>query len=227
MKTIVRGSYMWYVTKIGYITKMGSTIYERFHTLSNFSIHNHNLIVFMQNSVTGELQVLRCRSSADSRAFLAALREYSPYGFVDNNDKGNDDIVFDDYIVPIDDWSMKFISYVDTVKEVRVFQTDPRIDFVRKLKGTCTAVDENWSLFMCDESKEIATLFHVMLYRPDGWFKDNFYLYSRHTLDWGKLGLDYTDIAYKVEFTDKDAAYRLLAKASVAGINPLKDALRK
>lgn len=218
---------MWYVTKIGYITKMGSTIYQRFHTLSDFSIHNHNLIVFMQHSVTGELQVLRCRSSADARAFLAALREYSPYGFVDNNDKGNDEIVFDDYIVPIDDWSMKFISYVDTVKEIRVYSTDPRFDFVKKLQGTCTVVDENRSIFMCDGSKEIATLFHAMLYRPNGWYGDCFYLYGRNALDHGKLGLEFVDIVYKVEFADKDSAYRLLAKASVAGINPLKDALRK
>lgn len=218
---------MWYITKVGCITKLGRTIYERFHTLSKFSINNHYIIVFMQHSVTGELQTLRCRSSADARAFLAALREYSPYGFVDNNDKGNGEIVFDDYLVSIDDWSMKFTSYVDTVREIRVFQTDPRFDFVRKLKGTCTAVDENWSIFMCDESKEIATLFHAMLYRPDGWFQDCFYLYSRHKLDWGKLGLEYADIVYKVEFTDKDAAYRLLAKAAVVGINPVKDALGK
>ena len=211
---------MWVVKKIGYITKKGETKYEFFQIMTDFVLGNWQTIVHLSETETGDFEVLYSKSG---RSYLDKLKELNPYGFVDGNE-GSDDMLEDNYLVVVDDLSMQMLAFVDTVEEIRLVHDSPIYEFVGKLVGSFSYLDYNRTLFMCESMpKCVCTLFNAMCYCPNGWLDDEFYLYSRKTLDWAGNALDMVDIVYRVRFCDVVGARRLLAKALVSDINPVRD----
>ena len=211
---------MWVVKRIGFIQQNGKTIYSTFQFMSSPVLNTSNTVVHLSESVSGDMEVLYSR---DKQNYLSKLKSLHPYGFVDNN-VGLSAVTQENNLVVIDDLSLQFLGYVDSVDEVYVSDSDSKHGFVANLASSFVGLDSELSLFVVDTLDRCAcTLFHAICFCSTGWLGDEFYLYSRRMLDPAGRGLDYADVVYRVRFCDVVGAKRLLTKAVVNGINPVRD----
>lgn len=211
---------MWVVDKIGFITASGEVKYDTFFFMSEYGLRNFNLAIHLRDTDTGMYKVLY--NKKDPRQFMQELKDLAPYGFVNRN-HDLDQIALDNYFVAVDDLSLQFLDYVESIERVNIAPKDSRREFAEKrLKSEFVSVDESTSIFVVGSEERCAcTLFHAICFAPDGWIGDEFYLYSSRSLDWGLLGLDWMEVCYKLKFVDVAAARRLITKAIVSGINPV------
>lgn len=210
---------MWLVKKIGFITSSGVTNYDKWFLMSEYGLTHFNVVIHLSNTVSGDYKVLYSR---DRKRFISQLRELQPYGFVDRN-IGRDNIALEDVFVVIDDLSLRFLDFVESVEIERVPVHTAKNVFVEGLKGEFVGVDSDFSLFLCDvtNSRSVgATLFHAVCYSQDGWYGDEFYLYSRRSLEYSAN--DFVDIVYKITFVNPVEAKRFVMKFLMSGDNPLK-----
>lgn len=197
---------------------------ERYTQLFDF-VHDTGVspCLTLYNTATGESQTIQFYSYRDC---LATLRSCHPYGFVD----GQGMVGQPSYVIVVDDMSVQFLEYVDSVERVFIEREDiHKYSSVIHLNSYFSAMDSLRSLFEChvDTVHSYGTLFQVMGYVQTGWIGDDFYLYG------GKKYEQYTefrrgvDYVYKIVFCDIDNAKRMLLKAGLAYANPLREDLPK
>ena len=207
---------MWVISKIGFVTKAGETKYESFYFMSDYGLRNFNIVVHLRDTETGNYKVLR--NQPDSDAFLEDVRKYNPYGYINrNHNRGR--IALDDVLVCIDELSLQFLDFVDHVEMLSV----PKLEcsFYRNLQGNFLGLDSNCTVFVQNASGRCGcTLFHALCYSTSGWVNNDFYLFCREHKD-GAHG-EILVVLYRVVFKDVQSARRMLAKAAVSGINPVR-----
>lgn len=212
---------MWIVRKIGALWANGTVQYETNFILSQYGIQHFSLAIHLQETETGMYKVIKNKGNPN---FIDELRQISPYGFIDRN-PDRQGLALDDFFCVIDDLSLKFLDYVDTVTYETVSTRSDKSSFVKDLNGEFIAADADMSIFICDVVPSrgmVATLFHTVCYDPTGWHDDGcFYLYSRRTLNMA-YEEDIVDIIYKVKFINPAEAKRFVTRATVLTDNPIK-----
>lgn len=149
---------------------------------------------------------------------------FRPYGCV-VNEGAVEMITF----VVVDDLSLQFLDYVDTVAEVRLRDREQVVkQYWPKLQtgltfDSFTALDKEKSLFhyssLYKGLKGGCTLLYAISCMSFGWYLDTFLLYMRRIKN---MNIRFEGVeVYRVSFSDIEQAKRLIGKIALLGENPV------
>lgn len=212
---------MWVLRKIGIMQKDGSMKYHSSYMMSLLFTKANIIELELYNTQTGETVI--CHNRDNKRGFLSRVLDYSPYGFINNTMKTQQDYTLN-FFLCIDDLSLKFLDMVDSVERAYIKVASPLGERLResrdsRLDGNFKAVDDMLSLFMMRGC--IGTLFDCLCYRQPIWNGGEAYMYSRDTEKNVDGEYTYVAVAYKVTFYDVAQVNRFLMKAKVSGRDSL------
>ena len=196
--------------------------------LVGYGVSDASYMVIMNENTSGFSLVLTLLDTLSKKTVqfefeneldaLVVLRRYSPYGFIDYEAMFGCDYT---HILRIDDYSLKFLEYVESVKRVRVKRgSSIEIDSILASQALFSSCDNHNTMFDCYVGLDgcCCTLLNACDYASNGWCGDSFYLNCKETSEDCKPG--YYEL-YKVSFTDAKIARRFLTKVRVANNNPI------
>lgn len=177
------------------------------------SIDSMTLVVTMKDTQTGETRDITNVDGASY--FLAELRLYQPYGFIDLSIYGDYSFIT---LVVIDDKSLEFLGFVDKIEIISVTSRDEMRSLVCSLVGHFEHLCEDMSILKTQGA--VCTLYHAMCRRPKGWYKDDFYLFAFQNAS--NVPEKYiTWYVYKISFCDLPSAKRWMTRAMTLGFDPV------
>lgn len=151
------------------------------------------------DSETGAIKVV---SSLDFDNLPALIGSKRPYGWIDIYSRTTDFM-----FIVVDEYSWKFLDYVDSVREVEhcpvgnlLFSLGQFLDDVNSLIAVKTLVGYGFPLFQ------------IICGLPAGWYGEHYYICS-----WWRF--------FEITFNDYVRARILVSKALVSGYNPFRDFL--
>lgn len=158
------------------------------------------------------------------REFRDTIRRYNPYGFVDTGVDSDGVTWSGGYIVPIDDLSWKMLDFVESVDKIQVPRSTKIFTPYAPSSGAFEEIVPDRTLLHCLISRGCCcTLFHAMCFNTDCWVNDEFHIYIGKGDCRNQGGMTvFFDTVFRIKFCDFDGAKRLLAKAAVSGINPVR-----
>lgn len=200
------------ISKLMIRDELGDVINRRSASISLYQLAGMEVWLTIKDTETYKEQHLE--SWPDMTLFMKKLRDLNPYGFMDvNKQHGRVNII----LVVSDVESMRFLSFVDSVKRVDVLADDKRFKHISNLESSFEALDDDCSLFKAVGIP--CTLYHAMCRSPKGWLGDRFYLFCRHNSAHRVPAL----MAYEVKFCNVRLAKRFIAKAMTLGFDPVQD----
>ena len=211
---------MWVIRRIGFTTVDGEIDFVPYYIASEYGLNSFYTSIWLENTKTGEEIIVD--NGQDGSDLVDIVKKYSPYGYVPMHENARD-MKIGHSIVCVDDLSLQFLEYVDSVSSQFSPETPALRAFTSSLKGSFYHIDVNRTLFKCNiASTCLCTLFEAMLFCPDGWFGDEFFLYTRRVVGWS---FRQSDLVYRVKFNNVKKAKRLITKALVSGMNPISERL--
>lgn len=209
---------MWIVKKFEALT-YGR--YPHIDFINDYALKVFKISVLLQEMKTGQRIFF---DNTSPREFKSDLLKYNPYGFV-NAGVESDGIAWSGgYIVEIDDLSWKMLDYVDSIERVQVPRSTKIFTPYAPSSGAFEEIVDDRTLLHCNISRGCCcTLFHAMCFNTDCWVGDEFHIYIGKGDCKSQAGVTtYFDTIFRVRFCDSAGAKRLLAKAAVSGINPVR-----
>lgn len=165
------------------------------------------------------------------KKFIQLMEVYKPYGCVDMRMNG----LYTIYLIPVDDLSLKFLEYVDTVEEFDASYAQVKTKvFAPIFYDSCyiSSLDSHGTLLMCNigGGEECAgTLLHIMCYYPVLYSDGAFYMSGLPDMAPSFHGnydmLGGTVSACRVVSKNPAAVDHFLTKARSMAYNPVKDYL--
>lgn len=168
--------------------------------------HGEPMIVELENTETGAITV---HTISKRDRILEFFKQHNPYGFLDVGVVN----MINSYYVAISHISLEFLKLVSSVKRVSVpIGENKKLDSImlQDTDAVFTAVDKQDSIFSVGyKNTFLCTVFDAVALFKIGFIDGSYYLpYWVPTHKYEKDSYS----AYKIEFTDQDAAKRFLAK---------------
>lgn len=179
--------------------------------------------VRLEETRTGQCTEFRCHTGV---ALAEWLSQVKPYGFANRVDEK---VADNNELIVIDDISLKFLEYVDTVlvSGLDEFQSRP-------LNLEFEPIDDDMSLFICisDGRERVCTLLQAVCYAPGSIVGDKAVFYGTEWFSDFDVELmsdeEYDNYdpnrKFTVVFSDFQSAMRLINKYRTVGHNPLDTA---
>lgn len=188
-------------------------------TTQVMNLSSMRLRLTLKDSDTGKKTVIH-NSDYHTEDFLREMRRLSPYGVVE---------FFATYasiaFVVIDESSLEFLNCVESVIYLAIPINDKRRTFCARLKGEFLHIDKDMSLFTSNGL--VCTLYHAMCSQPKSWYGDEYYLFSKKSMNKAELGYDFAYLVYRIRFCDVQLAKRYMTKALTLDFNPVGKEIAK
>lgn len=202
---------MWVVTTV-VSEREGGKDHQRSLYRSLYAVGGREPVgVVLRNTETYERVYL---SSRTTQMFDKVIAGYKPYGWITSETAGifNFPSEGDELFVEIDDLSLQFLDYIDSVEYMSDDADADVCDLINRIPTVFIPWDSFSTILEWTYSygTMACTLFQVICYLPSGWHKDEYLI---------RVGVR----GFRVSFKDIARARALVAKAVSLGYNPLKN----
>lgn len=195
---------MWYIERIGSIIDNGPMQSVNCLCLDSAFKMSNGVFLWLRDSVTGETADL-IGYNRPWDEFESKVKAYSPYGCMLDG-YSRDELLF----VSVDDKSLKFLDYVDSVAPVGGdISTDTR-SYLEERTIELMPLDEYGTIFGVGSAYKLYSfpLLQVMCFSSGGWFGSSYYFQWREKF-------------YRVLFNDAHKARAYIGKLASEGYNPV------
>lgn len=183
-----------------------------------FEGHEQNsLVVYLIDDKTKEKRQVKLGLDRDS--FVKELAFYDPYGMIDEKKTLSILGGCGHVLIAVPNYAYDFLSCVAAVDEVLLNVYSHEFQSIKYLDAEYRCLDDNNSLVecLCSGYFWYCTLFDVAVLHASSWCGDELYFYGSDS------DVEDSYYCYRIRFCDVQRAKRILAKATLAYRNPLKE----